>query len=110
MSKLRPLQSGSDMPCMSNGTAYLMIYSAVQAQAGLVHGQLHAHGKYCAIGSYFAINSRTSLPPSLIDEVAAVNDSVPHLSDHKRKVYVARWLRWKLHQLGMPGFSAAKAV
>lgn len=110
MSKLRPeLNSGSTKPCMSNGTAYLMIYSAVKAQPGLVHGKLHDHGEHCAIGSYFEINDTTSLPVALIDEVAAVNDSVPHLSNAKRKQHVARWLRWKLANLGMPGFRHAKA-
>lgn len=92
---------------MSNGTAYLLILSAVQTQAGLVHGKLHDHGESCAIGSYFDINGNTSLPESLIDEVAAVNDSVPNFSAAKRKQYVARWLKWKLKQFGMPGFANA---
>lgn len=86
---------------MSNGTAYLMILSAVKLQSGLVHGKLHDHGAHCAIGSYFDINDQTSLPNTLIDEVAAVNDSVPQMSPRGRKRYVARWLKWKLIQLGM---------
>ena len=103
MSKLRPeLNSGSSKPCMSNGTAYLMIYTAVQQQDGLIHGRLHGHGAHCAIGSYFNINDNTSLPETLIDEVAAVNDSVPTFSTARRKAHVARWLRWKLQSLGYP--------
>lgn len=102
MSELRPtLTTGSNKPCMSNGTAYLMIYSAVQQRPGLIHGKLKAAGEYCAIGSYFEVNGQTCLPSSLIDEVAAVNDSVPHLSNKARKAHVARWLRWKLQQVGM---------
>lgn len=102
MSELRrELHSGSEKPCMSNGTAYLMILSAVKLQAGLVHGKLHDHGAHCAIGSYFTINHQTSLPETLIDEVAAVNDSVPQMSPRGRKLHVARWLKWKLTQLGM---------
>lgn len=104
MSELRKeLRSGSTKPCMSNGTAYYMILSAVQQQPGLVHGKLHAHGEHCAIGSYFEINDQTALPETLIDEVAAVNDSVPHMSNRQRKFHVARWLRWKLDSLGMKG-------
>lgn len=85
----------------------MMILSAVQRQRGLLHGKLHDHGAHCAIGSYFQINNHTSLPDSLIDEVAAVNDSVPHLSERGRKLHVARWLKWKLAQLGMPGVAKA---
>lgn len=77
-------------------------------QPGLVHGKLHDHGEHCAIGSYFDINDGTSLPEPLIDEVAAVNDSVPHLSNLQRRAHVRRWLRWKLASLGMPGFSRWK--
>lgn len=109
MSKLRSTlgDNASNKPCMTNGTAYYMILSAVQAQRGLVHGRLHEHGEHCAIGSYFDVNENTALPSSLIDEVAAVNDSVPHLSNRQRRLHVARWLRWKLKQVGMPGFSQA---
>jgi hypothetical protein len=110
MSALRKeLKSGSTKPCMTNGTAYLMIYTAVQRQQGLVHGKLHDQGEHCAIGSYFDVNDNTCLPATLIDEVAAVNDSVPHLSNPKRKAHVAKWLRWKLTQIGMPGFRATKS-
>lgn len=106
MSALRPqLQSGSTKPCMVDGTALLLIYKAVQDAPGLIHGKLHdGHGEHCAIGNYFERHDNTSLPASLIDEVAAVNDSVPNLSKRQRKLHVAKWLRWKLAQLGMPDF------
>jgi predicted anti-sigma-YlaC factor YlaD len=88
----------------TNGTAYYMILGAVQAQRGLVHGRLHDKGEHCAIGSYFAVNTRASLDYDIIDEVAAVNDSVPHLSTTQRKRHVLRWLKWKLTLLGMSGY------
>lgn len=111
MSKLRPsLGNGEGMPCMRNGTAYLMVYTAVQARHGLVHGKLQDHGEYCAIGSYFATNARTALPTDLIDEVAAINDSVPHLTERQRRLHVMKWLRWKLSTLNMPGFSRWKGA
>lgn len=110
MSNLRPTLCDADpaTPCMRNGTAYLMILSSVQQARGLVHGHLHSGGASCAIGRYFDVNKRTSLPNDLIDEVAAVNDSVPHLTQRGRKLHVERWLRWKLTQLGMPGFETRK--
>ena len=96
-------------PCLKSGTAYFMILQAVEAQRGLVHGQLHAHGEHCAIGSFFEINSKLALPSDLIDEVAAVNDSMPGVSERTRKLRMLNWLRWKLKSLGMPGYERAKA-
>jgi hypothetical protein len=110
MTKLRPELSISTEPCMTNGTAYLMILSAVKDQPGLLHGTLHKFGEHCAIGSYFEVNRRTSLPEELIDEVAAVNDSVPHMTNRQRKLHVVRWLRWKLTQLVMAGFAGRRRV
>jgi hypothetical protein len=94
----------------TNGTAYLMIYNAVKEKPGLVHGHLHEDGESCAIGSYFDINPKTALPTSLVDEVAAVNDSAPSLTMRARKQMVMRWLRWRLWELGVPGFEKAKPL
>lgn len=106
MSALRPtLSRGSNKPCMQNGTAYLLIYRAVQDAPGLIHGKLHANGEHCAIGNYFERHGDTSLPEPLIDEVAAVNDSLPLESPKKRRLAVLRWLRWKLSKSGMPEFA-----
>lgn len=110
MSTLRPEagRAAHGSYCPTNGTAYLMVYQAVQAKDRLVHGKLHALGESCAIGSFWDINPRVSLYESFIDEVAAVNDSVPHYSGSQRKQYVTRWLKWKLAELGMPGFALSK--
>lgn len=107
MSKLRPetcdAKPGTYAP--RNGTAYLMIYNAVKEQPGLLYGKLDGrHGEHCAIGSYFQQNPRTALAHDLIDEVAAVNDSLPNATAKQRKANVMRWLKWKLGQAGMPGF------
>ena len=75
----------------------------------LIHGKLHDHGESCAIGNYFDRHDNTSLPSSLIDEVAAVNDSVPNKSGRQRKLHVMRWLRWRLGQVGMTEFQKTKA-
>lgn len=107
MSALRPtLKTGSTKPCMTDGTAYLLIYEAVKDAPGLIHGKLdNKQGEHCAIGNYFARHSGTSLPNNLIDEVAAVNDSVPLKTQRQRKLHVIRWLSWRLARLGMPGFA-----
>jgi hypothetical protein len=110
MSKLRPTLTNArpGTPCMRNGTAYLMILNAVEQQRGLIHGKLHAQGAHCAIGSYFHINDKTSLPDALIDEVAAVNDSMPTLTPIQRKKCMMQWLKWKLADLGMGRFHKRK--
>lgn len=110
MSKLRPTlrDAAPGTPCMRNGTAYLMILNAVEQQRGLIHGKLEAPGGYCAIGSYFHTNKGTSLPDALIDEVAAVNDSMPQLTPVQRKKKMMQWLKWKLADLGMGGYHRRK--
>lgn len=109
MSKLRPeLGPGGKWPCMKNGTAYLMILNAIEQQRGLIHGKLEADGEFCAIGSYFEVNDKTCLPSDLIDEVAAVNDSMPHMTPVQRKKRMMQWLKWKLAALGVPGYHRRK--
>jgi len=96
----------SGKPLMKDGTAYLLIYRAVEDSRGLIHGRLHdGRGAHCAIGSYFARHDNTALPESLIDEVAAVNDSMPHKTPNARRLGVLRWLRWRLAVSGIAEFA-----
>lgn len=110
MSRLRPTLRPSDCPVPTKGTAYLVVYNAVHASPGLIHGKLDgAHGEHCAIGWAFASQTDLVLLRDFIDEVALVNDSVPpSMSAKWRKQIVLRWLRWELKEIGMPGFAAAK--
>lgn len=108
MTQLRQelITAKGDEVCPSGGTAYLMILNAVKMQSGLLHGKLEEQHEYCAIGSYFHVNKRTALTSTLIDEVAAFNDSMPAVTPRQRKLAVIRWLKWKLAREGMPGFQA----
>ena len=111
-SKLRPetkdAAPGSYAP--TGGTAYLMLYNAVKSKDRLIHGKLHSRGESCAIGSFWDVNPKCSLNYALIDEVAAVNDSLPSATPRQRRIHVLRWLRWKLASAGMPGFAAPKVA
>ena len=110
MSRLRPeidRWTGRADYSPEGGTAYLMIYNAVKTKDRLITGRLHAHGESCAVGSFYDVNPRCGLPTALVDEVAAVNDSVKNVTDRQRRLVVLRWLRWKLTQVGMPGFTKA---
>ena len=102
MSQLRPTlcKGAKDDPCLYNGTAYYAIFNAVRDRRGLIHGKLEDHGEYCAIGSFFHNVKGTSLPTNIVDEVAAVNDSMPHATPKQRQQRVLQWLRWKLRQCG----------
>lgn len=110
MSKLRPevhdAAPGSYTP--TGGTAYLMVYNAIKEKDRLIHGRLHAWGESCAIGSFWDTNPKCALQNDFIDEIAAVNDSVPKASPRQRRIVVSRWLRWKLASLGMPGFAPVR--
>jgi len=103
MSRLRPTlcKGAKDDPCLYNGTAYYAIFNAVRDQHGLIHGKLEdGSGHYCAIGSFFHNVKGTTLPTDIVDEVAAVNDSMPHATAKQRQQRVLQWLRWKLRSLG----------
>ena len=103
MSHLRPdlRTSHPGDPALKGTAAYYAVYNAVLARPGLVSGTLRSAGEYCAIGSYFALPSHIALYESFIDEVAAVNDSVPWATNRQRRAVVLRYLRWKLGQAGM---------
>jgi hypothetical protein len=106
MSELRPevrtVYTSKYTP--TGGTAYLMVYNAVKAKHALIHGRLHAFGESCAIGSFWDVNPKCALTSAFIDEVAAVNDSLPSATARQRRAHVLRWLRWKLAQAGMTEF------
>lgn len=109
-SNLRPetSESKSQTRAPQGGTGYLMIYAAVKQRDGLAHGRLHdGNGAHCAIGSFWETNKKIPLNTEMIDEVAMVNDSVPHLTKRQRKLHVLRWLKWRLKEVGMPGFERA---
>lgn len=111
-SELRPELVGSESASgyykPAGGTAYLMIYNAVKSKDKLIHGRMHANGESCALGSYWDVNKKCTLGWDVINEIAAVNDSVPNATPKQRRAYVLRWLGWKLAQVGMPGFYAKK--
>lgn len=104
MSRLRPtLEPGGDSPVVKDGTAYLLIYRSIQAESGgLLHGVLrNKRGQVCSIGRFFNAHPQHALPGGLIDEVAAVNDSMPAKTMAQRKRSVMKWLRWRMGELGL---------
>ena len=102
MSELRPecgtAVRGSALP---DDTALYLIRDAVARRRVLIYGRLHdGRGHHCAIGAFWQDNPDAALHSSLIDEVAAVNDSVPPTATpQERWKKVNSWLRWKLRLL-----------
>lgn len=82
--------------------ALYMIRDAVRRRDRLIYGKLNRpDGQHCAIGSFFADNPKLALQTSVIDEVAAYNDSIPPTASEKtRKRKVLEWLNFKLSALG----------
>lgn len=101
MSKLRPECSTSRDPALPDDTALYMIRDSIGRRKALIHGRLHdGRGGHCAIGAFWTDNPRTTLSSALIDEVAAVNDSIPaSATPQDRWKKVNSWLRWKLRVL-----------
>jgi hypothetical protein len=101
-SKLRPETTTATTRALPDDTALFLIRDAVAKRRILIHGRLDdAYGNHCAIGCFWTDNPKLVLRSSLIDEVAAVNDSVPPGpgSAQKRWKKVNAWLRWKLRVL-----------
>ena len=107
MSVLRPECGNSTRPALSDETALYLIRDSVARRRELIFGRLHdGYGAHCAIGAFWEDNPKATLNSSLIDEVAAVNDSVPPgATSHERWRKVNSWLRWKIRILA----NAAKA-
>jgi hypothetical protein len=101
MSKLRPECYDSKEPALPDDTALYMIRDSIARRKALIRGRLHdGKGGHCAIGCFWTDNPRTTLRSSLIDEVAAINDSIPaSATPQERWKKVNSWLRWKLRVL-----------
>jgi hypothetical protein len=101
-SKFRPHGcSSSDEEAMPDDTALWLIRDSVAKRRGLIYGKLEGKaGEYCAIGAFWADHPGVTLHTALIDEVAAVNDSVgPMASSQTRWKKVNGWLRFKIKSL-----------
>ena len=102
MSRLRPecrtTTNGKSLP---DDTALFLIRDAVSKRRVLIHGRLDDnHGRHCAMGCFWADNPHATVHSTLVDEVAAVNDSVPPTGTTKERwKKVNEWLRWKVRVL-----------
>lgn len=101
MSKRRPECGNSNRPALPDDTALYLIRDAVAKRRSLIYGRLDdERGRHCAVGCFFADHPDAVLHSTLIDEVAAVNDSVPpSATPYERWRKVNAWLRWKLKVL-----------
>lgn len=103
MSKFRPETvdaTSNDGAALPYETALYLIRDSVARRRSLIHGRLHSYGQHCAIGAFWTDNPRAVLKSELVDEVAAVNDSVgPMATAHERWKKVNSWLRWKIATL-----------
>jgi len=98
MSRLRPEARSSREPALPDETALFLVRDAVEHQRGLIHGRLHdGKGGHCAVGALWATVPSLVLHTAVVDEIAAVNDSVtPTATPRERWLKVRSWLRWKL--------------
>jgi hypothetical protein len=83
---------------MPDDTALWLIRDSVAKRKGLIYGKLDgAKGEHCAIGAFWADHPGVTLHTHLVDEVAAINDSVgPKASPQARWKKVNSWLRFKI--------------
>lgn len=86
---------------LPDDTALFLIRNSVARRRSLIFGRLHdGYGGHCAIGAFWEDNPKATLHAALIDEVAAVNDSIPKsATPHQRWKKVNEWLRFKVAAL-----------
>lgn len=108
MSKLRPECGVSSRPALPDDTALYLIRDSVSRRRTLIYGKLHdGKGHHCAIGAFWTDNPNVTLNTSLVDEVAAVNDSIPKsATPQERWKKVQSWLRFKINVLAKQKASA----
>jgi hypothetical protein len=101
MSKFRPECRNATGNALPDDTALFLIRSSVAKRRELIFGRLNdGLGNHCAIGAFWADNPKTILHSSLVDEVAAVNDSIPPTATPKERwKKVNSWLRFKIASL-----------
>ena len=101
MSKFRPECSRSYGEAMPDDTALFLIRDAVAHRRSLIFGRLNNNqGGHCALGCFWNDNPNVTLNTTLVDEVAAVNDSLPrNATPYARWRKVNAWLRWKVQHI-----------
>jgi hypothetical protein len=93
-SSLRPeCVDAPGRPALSNDTALYLIRDSVARRRSLIFGRLHdGRGGHCAMGCFWQDNPRAVVNASLVEEVAAVNDSLPKTATpHDRWKKVNGW-------------------
>ena len=98
MSTLRPTlrDSKPGEPGLTYDQTYYRVLQAVSSRRGLIHGRLRDDSGTCAIGAYFA-EADVAINSKAIDEIAAYNDSFPHLNRRDRWRKVMAWLRTQVN-------------
>jgi hypothetical protein len=109
-SKLRPETCSAKPgdPSVPRDTALFLIRDAVERRHGLIYGKLHdGKGGSCAMGAFWDDNPHLAVDTDVIDEVAAVNDSLPpSATPQQRWKKVVSWLRWKVRVMALKSNAA----
>jgi hypothetical protein len=100
-SKLRPECGSGNGVALPEDTALYLIRDAVNRRRSLAYGRLHdKDGRSCAMGAFWDDNPKLTVSWKLLDEVAAVNDSLPPTATPKERwKKVQSWLRFKIKSL-----------
>lgn len=97
MSSLRPeCKASNKLPTVSGRYALEMIRKAVAKRRSLIHGQLDDGSKHCALGCLWDDQPTCTIPPAIVERVAAVNDAHPNVTPHERWKRVMEWFNHEL--------------
>ena len=97
MSRLRPeCTTAPGKQAMSKWLVLCGIRDAIARRRSLAYGKLDDDetGRHCAMGAFWDENPSAVVGNELIDQVSAINDSVPpEATDFERWQHVWRWVR-----------------
>lgn len=82
-------------------TMLFLLRDSVAKRRELIHGRLDdGRGNHCAMGAFWEDNPQITVPSKIVDEVAAVNDSLGAGATAKERwKKVNSWLRFKIAAL-----------
>lgn len=102
MSKLRPECGTAEVNnSVPYDTMMFLLRDSLSKRKQLIHGKLDdGSGNHCAMGAFWEDNPRITVPSEIVDEVAAVNDSLgAGATMQERWKKVNSWLRFKIAAL-----------